>query len=104
MREVRVLRAAAEEAAEAASFYEGAQPGLGGKFEQAFFDAIALLREELVPLSAISPELSRLGVGRIILRRFPFSIVARKAEDAFEVVAVAHHSRRPAYWRARLST
>ena len=39
---------------------------------------------------------------RFIIARFPFSIIYRVAEDAVEVIAVAHHKRKPGYWRTRL--
>ncbi|MDQ3776111.1 MAG: type II toxin-antitoxin system RelE/ParE family toxin [Pseudomonadota bacterium] len=38
---------------------------------------------------------------RFMLPNFPFSIVYRVQQDAVEVVAVAHHRRRPGYWRGR---
>jgi toxin ParE1/3/4 len=38
---------------------------------------------------------------RIILRRFPYSVIYRTKADVVEVVAVAHHSRRPGYWKGR---
>jgi toxin ParE1/3/4 len=39
---------------------------------------------------------------RFIMTRFPFSIIYRVAEDDVEVIAVAHHKRKPGYWRTRL--
>ena len=39
---------------------------------------------------------------RLVLPRFPFAIVYRPKDSAIEVVAVAHHKRRPGYWKARL--
>jgi plasmid stabilization system protein ParE len=41
------------------------------------------------------------GTRRFILPNFPFSIVYRVHQDAVQVVAVAHHRRRPGYWRGR---
>ena len=38
---------------------------------------------------------------RILLRRFPYSIVYRLNTDSIEIVAVAHWRRRPGYWRHR---
>jgi toxin ParE1/3/4 len=37
----------------------------------------------------------------VIVDRFPFSIIYEQLEDAIQVVAVAHTSRRPGYWRYR---
>ncbi|MEP7213207.1 MAG: type II toxin-antitoxin system RelE/ParE family toxin [Acidobacteriota bacterium] len=35
------------------------------------------------------------------LSRFPFSLIYYIEPDSIVVVAVAHHSRRPGYWRER---
>ena len=37
-----------------------------------------------------------------ILARFPFSVIFRTLADAVAVVAVAHGSRAPGYWRTRV--
>lgn len=41
------------------------------------------------------------GTRRLVLRRFPFSIVYTISGHDIRVLAVAHHSRRPGYWRQR---
>jgi ParE toxin of type II toxin-antitoxin system, parDE len=38
---------------------------------------------------------------RIMVRRFPFSLVYGSFEGHLVIVAVAHGSRRPGYWRDR---
>jgi plasmid stabilization system protein ParE len=38
---------------------------------------------------------------RYIFLRFPFSLIYRVTDDAIEVIAIAHHSRRPGYWSQR---
>lgn len=38
---------------------------------------------------------------RYLLRRFPFSVVFREANERVEVLAVAHARRRPGYWLGR---
>jgi plasmid stabilization system protein ParE len=43
------------------------------------------------------------GTRRYLLRKFPYSIIYREIEGRIEVIAVAHHKRRPKYWRARLA-
>ena len=105
MREVRVLEAAAEELVEAAAHYEIERPGLGIQFQEALREAFSLLSEDILPLSTISADLTARRVRRLILRRFPFSVVVREIDQTLvEVIAVAHHSRRPRYWFDRLST
>lgn len=38
---------------------------------------------------------------RLVMRRFPYSIVYAIAAQEIQVMAVAHQSRRPGYWRKR---
>jgi len=38
---------------------------------------------------------------RYVLRRFPYSIIYRATADQIQIVAVAHHRRRPGYWAKR---
>jgi toxin ParE1/3/4 len=35
------------------------------------------------------------------LNRFPYTVLYRVKNDEIFVTAVAHHSRRPGYWRRR---
>lgn len=47
-----------------------------------------------------SPHLA--GTRRIVLRRFPYSFVCVIEPESTLVVAIAHHRRKPGYWRNRL--
>ncbi|MBI4996895.1 MAG: type II toxin-antitoxin system RelE/ParE family toxin [Rhodocyclales bacterium] len=38
---------------------------------------------------------------RYVLRRFPYSIIYRATANEIQIVAVAHHRRRPGYWTKR---
>jgi len=38
---------------------------------------------------------------RFILPKFPFSVVYRTVGNEIEVIAIAHHRRRPRYWVGR---
>ncbi|HVC48314.1 MAG TPA: type II toxin-antitoxin system RelE/ParE family toxin [Terracidiphilus sp.] len=42
------------------------------------------------------------GTRRILLHRFPYSIVFRELLHEIQIIAVAHAKRRPGYWAARL--
>ena len=101
MRVVRVLAEAADEAAEAAAWYESERPGLGAEFESALESALDLLEQDIVPLATLPGGAGKRGAKRLILRRFPYSIVVRERDSDILVVAFAHHSRRPGYWRKR---
>jgi toxin ParE1/3/4 len=42
------------------------------------------------------------GTRRVILDRYPFSVVFREVPSGIQVVAIAHAKRRPGYWAKRL--
>jgi len=42
------------------------------------------------------------GTQRLVLHRYPFSIVYRELVDKIQIIAVAHARRKPAYWSNRL--
>jgi toxin ParE1/3/4 len=104
MRSVRVLEAAAAEAAEAAAWYEARRKGLGAEFRAEFKFAIDTLREGIYQGTSWPGGLARRGVRRLLMRRFPFSVVFVAAGEGVTVLALAHHRRRPGYWRDRLSS
>ena len=54
MRKLRILDAAAEEAAEAVAWYERQRAGLGVDFSRAIEAALDLLEGEAVPLTPVS--------------------------------------------------
>ncbi|WP_138437636.1 type II toxin-antitoxin system RelE/ParE family toxin [Marinobacter shengliensis] len=101
MRTVRILEEASQEAIEAAAWYEYEQPGLGDEFFAAVDAAIDVIEENFLPLSPLPEEAGDTGARRLILERFPYDIVAIELPDEIIVIAVAHHSREPGYWRQR---
>lgn len=48
-----------------------------------------------------SPRSGRLAHRRFTLTRFPYTIVYRMRETDVYIVAIAHTSRRPGYWKNR---
>jgi len=104
MRVLRIHAAAAEEAAEAAAWYEKERPGLGADFERAIDAALDLLEQDIVPLTSAPGVAGTRGVRRLLLRRFPYAVVVRERGPEIFVIAFAHHARRPGYWRDRLRT
>jgi len=102
VRTVRILEEAAEEAAGAAAWYEVERPGLGVDFFDAIEAAIDLIEQDILPLLPMTGEAGIEGAKRIILRRFPYDIVTIDKHDEVLVIAVAHHSRKPGYWRDRV--
>jgi len=84
MRDLRIHAAAAEEAAEAAAWYDAQRPGLGADFARAIDAALDLLEQDVVPLTSLSGVAGARGVRRLVLRRFPYSVVVREFRDAME--------------------
>jgi hypothetical protein len=101
---LRIHEAAAEEAAEAAAWYERERPGLGADFEKALNAALDMLEQDVVPLTSVPGAAGARGVKRLLLRRFPYVIVVHQRDTETVVVAVAHQARRPGYWRDRIQS
>jgi len=94
----RFLYPAEEEMTEASMFYEAASDGLGSDFLADVQFRIDSLRHH--------PHLGRTVGGalrRILLHRFPFSLIYSVEADAILIVAVAHYLRRPGYWKNRVT-
>lgn len=96
MRPWRLLPVAERELNDAAAFYESAAPGIGDAFLDELRRAVDAVRE--TPLIGTS-----IGGGRrrFPFHRFPYSLVYFVEAGAVVVVAIAHHRRRPGYWRRR---
>jgi plasmid stabilization system protein ParE len=77
-------------------YYEQQEPGLGARFTAAVEEATA--RALAFPLAG-SPATA--NTRRVFLKDFPFAVVYRAEPSGITIFAVAHHSRRPGYWRAR---
>lgn len=101
---VRVLAQAAQELEQAAKWYEEEHEGLGARLLEEFERAVQLLCEDLPPLLPVPGEAGRAGAKRLILHRFPFSIIVVQSRGVVIIVAVAHQSRRPGYWAERIDT
>lgn len=60
--------------------------------------------EHAVTRIAEAPErypLTKYARRRFVMIEFPFDLVYRISEHEIEIIAVAHHARKPGYWRAR---
>jgi plasmid stabilization system protein ParE len=88
---------AASDLREAAEYYrERAGAALAQAFLTEFENSIQLLLQH--PLLG-APWLQ--GKRRLVMHRFPYTVVYFVAEQEIRVLAVAHQSRRPGYWRRR---
>jgi plasmid stabilization system protein ParE len=82
---------------DAIAWIEGDRPHYGVLFSEAFDTAI----ERLLEYPAIGKRV-RGDVRRWVLRRWRYVIVYSIEEYGIDIVAVAHQSRRPNYWRKRV--
>jgi len=64
--------------------------------------ALDLLEAEIVPLTAVPGAAGKRGAKRLLLRRFPYAVIVSERGTEVVVIAFAHTSRRPGYWRGRL--
>lgn len=87
MLRVRVTAEAAQELEEAAAWYENQQPGLGAKLLDIFENAITLLASDLPPLTPMPGASGEQGAKRLLLHRFPFSLIA--IEQGEEMIVLA---------------
>ncbi|MGH9362164.1 MAG: type II toxin-antitoxin system RelE/ParE family toxin [Thermoanaerobaculia bacterium] len=82
---------------EAAEFY---RERAGSSLSQSLFIEF----EQAVDLLLQHPRLGtlwRYGKRRYVMRRFPYSLIYTAVGEEVRILAVAHHSRRPGYWRGR---
>ena len=103
MPSVKVSPEAAQELEEAAVWYEKEQIGLGSRLLASFEHALKLLGEANPPLTPMQGEAANLGAKKLLLHRFPFSVITIELSQTIVVVALAHHSRKPGYWKPRVN-
>ena len=97
MKQILIDSEAESELSESVAFYERRQPGLGLEFEHEAREAVRTIQ--------VHPERNPLqtdGTRRLVLERFPFVIHYADLPAAIWILAFAHTSRKPGYWRRRL--
>lgn len=96
MRELRIHPSAEAELAGAARFYEAQLAGLGQDF---LFEVGRCFDRVHHSPETGTPCYSRFR--RLMLRRFPYSVIYEVSPHSTLIVAVAHQRRKPGYWRKR---
>lgn len=96
MTEVAYHPQADDEVLEAARFYEQRSEGLGWRFLRAVREAETRIARRPRAFPVLDDE-----VRRCLLQGFPHALLFRVDDNQILVVAVAHQSRRPGYWRRR---
>lgn len=94
---VRFVAAARSEFLAEVVFYNRERAGLGAQFATAVEEATA--RAVAFPMTG-SP--ASKNTRRVFVKDFPFAVVYRPTADGIVVFALAHHARRPGYWRSRV--
>ena len=97
MLEVTLHEDADEEFKAEAVFYESRQPGLGAIFIQRVAEGF-----DSILAHPLAGQLLFDDFRRRLIRQFPYSIVYRIEDQQIFVLAVAHWSRTPGYWKARI--
>jgi hypothetical protein len=90
-------QAAESEFLEAVRWCERERPGRGLRLDMLVQKAE--LQFQRHPCSA---RLFMRGIRRLVLPRFPYSLINLVQADRFYIVAFAHAKRRPVYWKERL--
>ncbi len=99
---VRFSRQAREEVIEAARRYGEQRAELRSEFLDAVDDAIARVVRYAPHIGGAPGIDATLGVKRIFMKRFPYSVFFIELPTRYRVLAVAHARRKPFYWCERL--
>ena len=97
MKRYRFLEEADAEFQEHISYYDQQASGLGDRFIEDVDRLIRIIRRW--PESGVRVAKN---VRKRVLRVFKFGILYVDEPDEIIIVAIAHHKRRPGYWRKRL--
>ncbi len=82
---------------ETVAWYETRRAGLGTRYLAAFERVLEHLHANARRYRIVHEP----DIRRAPLPRFPFSVIYRETGERIEILAVAHHRRRPAYWIER---
>ena len=82
---------------DAIAYYEDHRDGLGLEFSREIYASINRVADAPLIWSRLTDN-SR----RFLTKRFPYSIIYQILDDAVLIVAIAHQSRKPGYWKDRL--
>jgi toxin ParE1/3/4 len=93
--------AAEEELRATVAWYEMQRRGLGTRFFTEVGQVLDLILRHPGIGSPVPRVRAEYGTRRVPLRRFPYFVVYREQGEEIQVVAVAHASRKPGYWRHR---
>ena len=93
---LRVHPDARREFNDAVDYYEHVNTGLGAKFTDEVDAGFARILEHPDAAPLVAP-----NVRKLVLARFPYTLVYEIRDDFTRILAVGHQRKRPHYWRGR---
>ncbi len=90
--------AAEAEHLETIAYYESKRPGLGASYLAGFENMMT----DICNSPHRYPIDQKPDIRRRRLNKFPFTVLYREISGSVQILAVAHHRRRPTYWLGRL--
>jgi plasmid stabilization system protein ParE len=100
-RRLRIEPEARAELAEAQDWYEKQHPGLGDELLIAVNETLSRVLDEVDTSTPVPDVDVSLPARRVFVPRFPYSVVFLRMSEEVRILAIAHQSRRPGYWRDR---
>jgi plasmid stabilization system protein ParE len=79
------------------AYYTEISRDLGARFAAAV--EATVVRAITFPLAGSA---AAANTRRIFVREFPYALVYRPDDNGIVIIALAHHSQRPEYWRPRV--
>lgn len=93
----KIVRKALVELERAVAHYDAKSIKLGNRLLDEYEEALDKIREDPTRWEKIGKI-----VRRRVFKKFPYSLIYAFEANTVKVLAVAHHKRRPGYWRKRL--
>ena len=85
-----------KEFAEAVSYYDECQSGLGLEFAEELYATITRVSAYPTAWTPLSKT-----TRRCLLSRFPYGLIYQITSDAVRIIAVSNLQRKPEYWKDR---
>lgn len=98
MKSLRVSRGAEKELDEAFRFYESRRAGLGWEFREEIEHSTERILQSPDDFAIYEPP----DIRECFVHRFPYVIFFADQSEEILILAVAHSSRSPGYWKRRL--
>jgi toxin ParE1/3/4 len=96
MKQITFHHAAHAELLEAIQHYKGISPGLAALFVENVNADLQLIYDNPEAFQRVDLDLRQLPLGK-----FPYSLFYALEHNIIRVVAVAHHKRKPGFWKNR---